>query len=60
MLQKSFVCGPEIDQKCFNELMPEPSPTRTEKPGQTYYSAPCQKFRSKSSACITTQKYIWD
>ena len=30
------------------------------KPGQTYNSAPCQKFHSKISTCITTEKYIWD
>jgi len=35
-----------------------PSPARPEKPGQTYNSAPGQKFYSKSSTCITTQKYI--
>jgi len=37
-----------------------PSPARPEKPGQTYNFAPCQKFHSKSSTCITTQKYIWN
>jgi len=35
-----------------------PSPARPEKPGQTYSSAPAQKFHSKSSTYITTQKYI--
>ena len=48
--------SPEI----FRRITPEPSPTRTEKTGQTYYSASCQKFRSKISAYITTQKYISD
>jgi len=33
-------------------------PARPEKPRRTYNSAPCQKFHSKSSTCITTQKYI--
>jgi len=28
--------------------------------GYAYDSALCQKFPSKSSTCITTQKYIWD
>jgi len=37
-----------------------PSPARPEKPGQIYNSAPCQKFHSKCSTCITTQRYIWD
>jgi len=53
-LEKILYAGP----KYFDELTPEPSPARTEMPGQTYNYAPCQKFHSKSSACITTQKYI--
>jgi len=35
-----------------------PLPARPEKPGLTYNSAPCQKFDSMSSTCITTEKYI--
>jgi len=34
-----------------------PNPARSEKPGLTYNSAPCQKFHSKSSTCITTRKH---
>jgi len=37
--------------KYFDKPKPEPGPT--------YNSAPYQKFHSKSSTCITTQKYIW-
>ena len=44
--------------KYLEKFKPEPGPTRPEKPDLTYNSAPCQKFHSKSSACITTQKYI--
>jgi len=44
--------------KHFDKLKPEPGPIRTEELGSTYNSAPCQKFHSKSSTCITTQKYI--
>jgi len=55
MLQKSFVCRPKI---FLTNLTP--SPGRPEKPGQIYKSAPCQKFHSQSSNCMTTQKYIWD
>jgi len=32
-----------------------PSPVRPEKPGQTDDFAPCHKFHSKSSTCITTK-----
>jgi len=35
--------------KYLNKLKPEPGPTRREKPGQTYNSAPCQKFHSMNS-----------
>jgi len=38
--------------KYFDKPKTEPRPT--------YNSAPCQKFHSKSSTYITTQKYIWD
>jgi len=30
--------------KYLDKLKPEPGPARPEKPGQTYNSAPCQKF----------------
>jgi len=40
------------------EIFIQTSPARPENPGQTYCSAPCQKFHSMSSTCITTQKYI--
>jgi len=56
MLYEIFVCMP----KYFDKLKPvsEPGPTRPEKPAQTYNSAPCQKFHSKSFTCITTQIYL--
>jgi len=46
--------------KYFDKLKPEPEPgpTRLEKPAQTYNSAPCQKFHSKSFTCITTQIHL--
>jgi len=46
--------------KYFDKLKPkpEPGPTRPEKHAQTYNSAPCQKFHSKSFTCITTQIYL--
>jgi len=52
---KSFVCRPEIFWQNLSS-----SPAWPENTGPSYNSAPCQKFHSKSSACITTQKYIWD
>ena len=35
MLQKSFVCRPEIDSKYFDKLKPEPRPTRKARPDLT-------------------------
>jgi len=64
MFQQALRCffnlGPRVIQmlRVPRYLNPALAPARTEKRGQTYYSAPCQKFHSKSSACITTQKCI--
>jgi len=41
-MKKVLYAGPKYLDK------PKPEP------GQTYNSAPCQKFHSKSSTCITT------
>jgi len=41
-----------VGPKYFDKSKPEPGPT--------YDSAPCQKFHSKTSNFITTQKDIWD
>ena len=42
----------------LTNLSPNQSPTPPKKLAQTYNSAPCQKFHSKSFTCITTQIYF--
>jgi len=50
--------GPKLVRNILTNS--SPSPVRPEKPGLTCNSAPCQKFHSKSSTCVTKKIYIWD
>jgi len=58
MLQKVLYAGSKLARNILTKLSPRPA--RPEKPDQTYNSAPCQKFHSKSSTYMTTQNYIWE